>query len=416
VTDAPAPLAGVRVLDFSRVLAGPIVGRVLSDLGADVVKVEPPEGDLVRYAHPQVNSISLYYAQQNCGKRNISLDLHHPDAIDVCTRLAARADVVLENSRPGVMDRLGLGYAHLSAVNPRVVYGSISGYGQTGVWAERRAYAVVVHAEAGLLHAGARWRAAAGDANAAPVQDPMSHADVYAGLSCASAVLAALFARERTGTGQHVEVAMAEAMLFVNDFAHWGYSPVDPGDRWPTLAPSFSPIVRTADGRDVVIAGDPVGPGVFESYGRILDRDDLARDPRFAEVVDRRAHRTALLDIVREWAASHTTDAVLAACAAVGLATGVVRAVDEIVDSEWARERGVLVGVPDGGGGAMPVVQTPFRFSGATVGVRGAPAYRGEHNREVLREIGFADAEIDRLERDGVLSARPPRHRRASAQ
>ena len=194
-TDASAaPLAGVRVLDFSRVLAGPIVGRLFADLGADVVKAEPPEGDLVRYAHPQVNSISLYYAEQNCGKRNISLDLHRPEAVDICTRLAARADVVIENSRPGVMERHGLGYAALAAVNPRLVYGSISGYGQTGPWSDRRAYAVVVHAEAGLLDAGARWRRVAGDDDAQPVQDAMSHADVYAGLSCSSAVLAALFA------------------------------------------------------------------------------------------------------------------------------------------------------------------------------------------------------------------------------
>lgn len=417
MTAAPtSPLAGVRVIDFSRVLSGPIVGRVLADLGADVVKVEPPDGDLTRFADPKVNSISLYFTQQNAGKRNVSLDLAHPEGAAVARRLVERADVVLENFRPGVMARFGLDAAAVTAANPRVVYASITGYGQQGPWADRRAYAVVVHAEAGLIEGGARWRTDATGTPSPMVQDGMSHADVYAGLSCTSAILAALFARERTGRGDVVEVAMADALLFVNDFAHWDHVPDHAtGGAWPALAPVYSPIVQTGDGRAVVIAGDPAARGVFERYCRAMGRDDLPEDPRFATVDERRAHRAALLDAVAAWAASFGDAApLLERLDAAGLANGAVRSVAELLDTDWARERGVLVDVSDRGAGTVPVVQSPFRFGRSRSGASGPAAYRGEHNREVLRELGYSDPEISELEVRGALSHRVPAHLRTT--
>lgn len=406
----PGPLAGVRVVDFSRVLSGPIVGRMLADLGADVVKVEPPEGDLTRFADPKVNSISLYFTQQNVGKRNVSVDLAHPDGAAAARRLVASADVVLENFRPGVMARFGLDYATVATANPRVVYASITGYGQTGPWADRRAYAVVVHAEAGLIEGGARWRSDAAGAPSPMVQDGMSHADVYAGLSCASGILAALFARERTGRGDHVEVAMADAMVFVNDFAHWDHAPPHAtGASWPALAPVYSPIVHTADGAAVVIAGDPAARGVFERYCDAMERADLRDDPRFAAADARRSRRAELLAIVADWAATIPGVAsLLARLDAAGLANGAVRSVADLLDTEWARDRGVLVAVPDRGDGTVPVVQSPLRFAGATTGATGHAAYRGEHNREVLREVGYSDDEVAHLEAVGALSSRVP--------
>ena len=302
------PLQGVRVLDFSRVLSGPIAGRVLHDLGAEVVKVEPPDGDLTRFALPKAGITSAYFAQQNTGKRNISLDLHRGEAVELLLQLATHFDVIIENSRPGVMDRLGLGYEAVHARNPKIVYASITGYGQTGVWADRRAFAVVVHAEMGLLEAGGRWRAdAAGshDSNDAEgraddgatisieeqrlaelneershrAQDPMSHADVYAGLHCSSAILAALIQRGRTGTGQHIDVDMAESLLHVNDFAHWDLAGAsdDPQMTRPSLAPVYSPIVTTKDGQDLVLAGDPVANVNFGLYCKAMERTDLAK-------------------------------------------------------------------------------------------------------------------------------------------
>ena len=182
---APRPLEGIRVLDFTRVLSGPHCTRMLSDLGADVIKVEPPEGDLTRFAFPRVGSMSTYFAQQNIGKKNISMDLKKPEAVEIIKKLVAECDVLVENYRGGVMDKLGLGYSVLSEVNPRLIYAAISGYGNTGPWSHRRAYATVVNAETGMT--GLQARARGGQAT----NDPHSHADVYTGMETAAAVLAA---------------------------------------------------------------------------------------------------------------------------------------------------------------------------------------------------------------------------------
>ena len=399
------PLAGVSVLDFSRVLSGPVCGRALADLGADVIKVEPPEGDLTRFAHPKVSSIALYYTQQNAGKRNVSLDLRRAEAVDLLRRLAGTVDVVLENFRPGVMDRAGLGYAALAAENPRLVYASISGYGAGNPWSDRRAYAVVMHAEMGVTAGVVAHRG-----GAAPMNDPYSHADVYAGLEALSGILAALYQRERTGTGQHVDVSMAQSLLLANEYvAQELHGPAGP-DHVLALAPGFSPVVRTGEGHAVTIAGHPCGVAVFERYCRAMDRTDLLDDPRFATVEDRLAHYDDLVAIVREWAAGvDDLDALERAFAAEGLAVGVVRTIDEVAGSKWAEHRRPFAAVDDRRGGTVRVPDAPWRFSDAEAGVAGGPAYRGEHNRAVLSErLGLSDAEVDRLEESGVLSSRVP--------
>jgi len=440
---AGRPLDGVRVLDFSRVLSGPIAGRVLHDLGAEVVKVEPPDGDLTRFALPKAGITSAYFAQQNTGKRNISLDLHKSEAVELLLELATHFDVIIENSRPGVMDRLGLGYEALHARNPKIVYASITGYGQTGVWADRRAFAVVVHAEMGLLEAGGRWRADAagshdshdshegeGQADVEArlsieerrlaeldkerfhrAQDPMSHADVYAGLHCSSAILAALIQRGRTGTGQHIDVDMAESLLHVNDFAHWDLAGAsdDPQMTRPSLAPVYSPIVTTKDGHDLVLAGDPVANVNFGLYCNAMERADLAELEIFS-TENRARHRHVMLDLLHEWAATFDrVEDLQARLDAAGIVNGVVRSIGDVADTQWARERGAIAEVDDRRGGTVRIPQAPWRFSDAETGVRGVPAWRGEHNREVLQEfLGLNDDALDRLEANGTLSERSP--------
>ena len=441
---AGRPLEGVRVLDFSRVLSGPIAGRVLNDLGAEVVKVEPPDGDLTRFALPKAGITSAYFAQQNTGKRNISLDLHRSEAVELLLELATHFDVIIENSRPGVMDRLGLGYEAVHARNPKLVYASITGYGQTGVWADRRAFAVVVHAEMGLLEAGGRWRADAagshdshdshegeGHADAEArlsieerrlaeldkerfhrAQDPMSHADVYAGLHCSSAILAALIQRGRTGTGQHIDVDMAESLLHVNDFAHWDLAGAsdDPQMTRPSLAPVYSPIVTTKDGHDLVLAGDPVANVNFVLYCKAMERTDLAELEIFSPE-NRGQHRHVMLALLHEWAATFDrVEDLQARLDAAGIVNGVVRSIGDVADTQWARERGAIAEVDDRRGGTVRIPQAPWRFSDAETGVRGVPAWRGEHNREVLQEfLGLNEDALEQLKANGTLSEREPK-------
>lgn len=385
------------MLDFSRVLAGPHCSRALADLGADVVKVEPPAGDLTRFFLPKAGSMSRYFAQQNAGKRNISLDLERPEAVEVVHRLVPSFDVVLENFRPGVMDRMGLGYEALSALHPGLVYGSISGWGQDGPGSGRRAYAVVIQAEAGMT-ARSLW---AHDGEV-PVNDPFSHADVYAGLQCTSGVLAALLQRARTGRGQHVDVAMMASLLVVNEHVQ---SELDPAWEAP---PDGRPIFRVGD-RLASCAADPCTKGAFELYAQGLGAPELLDDERFASPALRYRNRDALLtELQAAVDRLGTFDAVADALATVRIPVGIVRTVAEVAASGWAAHRRAIVEVDDRQGGTIPIPNAAWRFSDADAGVAGPPAWRGEHNRQVLGDAGFDEAELDRLEAAGVLSSRVP--------
>ena len=391
------PLEGVRVLDFSRVLSGPHCGRALADLGADVVKVEPPEGDLTRFFLPKAGSMSRYFAQQNAGKRNISLDLTRPEAAQVVHRLVPSFDVLLENFRPGVMDRMGLGYEAVAALHPGLVYGSITGWGQDGPESQRRAYAVVIQAEAGMTD-----RAIWAHDDDVPVNDPFSHADVYAGLQLVSGVLAALLQRQRTGRGQHVDVAMMGAMLVVNEHVQ---AELDPS--WDRV-PDGRPIFRVGD-RLVSCAADPCAKGSFELYVQGLGCPDLAADDRFATPGERYRHRAELLAELQACVDRlGTFEALGEALATVRIPVGLVRTVAEVAASPWAEHRRAFVVVDDRQGGTIALPNGAWRFSDAEAGIAGDPAWRGEHNRQVLAEAGFADDELDRLEADGVLSSRVP--------
>ncbi|HEX2783041.1 MAG TPA: CoA transferase [Ilumatobacteraceae bacterium] len=400
------PLDGIRVLDFTRVLSGPHATRMLCDLGAEVIKVEPPDGDITRMTNPRINGLATYFVQQNVGKRNISVDTDKPGAADLLLRLADRCDVLIENFRPGVMDRIGLPYDVVAARNPRIIYASINGYGSTGPWVSRRAYAPVVGAETGITKAQ-------GDARGGRyANDPFSHADVYTSLETATAILAALFNRERTGCGDRIEVTMAETMLYVNEHAHdqlWdGEVPAE----WiRSFGSDTYPVLTAGNGESVVISGHPAERGTFDRYMMAIGRPEFIADPRFVDVPTRQAHFADLLEILREWAATISTpQAIEAAMGAQGLATGTLRSLREVCATDWANERGAVVEVSDRGGGTLRLPNSPWHFASGDVSLRGEPRYRGEDNRAVLGELlGLDDSELDRLESDGVLSARLPR-------
>ncbi len=410
-TTRGGPLHGLVVLDLSRVLSGPICGRSLADLGARVIKVEPPAGDLTRFSVPRHGAISGYYAQQNSGKENVSIDLDTPAGRHLLFDLACRADVLIENFRPGVCARLGVGYDAVAAANPGVIYASLTGFGQTGPWADNRAYAVVAHAAGGLTAEQLEHRQRV-SGHRVLANDAWSHGDVYTGLITLSGILAALHARHDTGRGQHLDVAMVDAMLFVNEHAQERLAgETDPGDP-AILGSGWSPVVETADSTLVSVAGDPGGVAC-DNFLAVMGRDDLLADPAMRTWEGRSARSSALREDFRAFAATiPTAELLIGLLDDAGLAAAEVRSVTELAASDYVAHRGSIVEVDDRAGGTFAIPQGPWRFSESPSGVAGPPAWRGEHNRVVCADVlGMGDDAIDRLEAEGALVSRPPRDR-----
>jgi crotonobetainyl-CoA:carnitine CoA-transferase CaiB-like acyl-CoA transferase len=399
-----APLEGVRVVDFTRVLAGPHCTKALRDLGAEVTKIEPPAGDLGRVALPHVNGMGLYYVQQNAGKRNLSLDLNYPEAREVVTKLCREADVIVENFRPGTLARFGFSYENVKAFNPRVIYVSLSGYGQSTSWKNRPAFAPTVQAETGLTaivqeHFGEALSEARGDS--------CSHADVYTGLQGVIAVLAALQHRNRTGEGQHVDVSMAATMLSVNERAGALLSDIDTDGEPIALSANESHIYEMADGTQLTIAASPIYSPMFTRFCAMMRRSDLLTDPRYATAKLRRENLASLLAEVRAWLATfENLEQLQAQVSESGLAVGRVRSLKEFAKSDWVKEWDAVVEVDDRSGGHVRMPGNPWIFSRSELPAPGAPAYQGEHNEEILRELHVPKENIRNMQEKSILLGR----------
>ena len=399
------PLEGVRVLDFTRVLSGPHATRMLADLGAEVIKVEPPMGDLTRFATPRINSQSSYFTQQNVGKKNISLDMTKPQAVEILKLLVARCDVVIENFRPGVMKKMGLDYEALRSSNPRLIYASISGYGATGPWVTRRAYAPVVNAETGITkHQG--------DVRGGQyANDPHSHGDVYTALEASAAILAALYQREHTQCGQYIDVSMAETMLYVNEHAHNHLWDDDvPEGTIRSFQPADYPVLTVADGSMVVVSGHPAEKGTFDFFVDAMEKPELLSDERFKDIEHRLQHFNELMSIMLEWAKTvPTADEIEERLAKNQLACGRLRSVRELAETDWAESRGAIVNIDNRGTGTLRIPNSPWHFSGSDTTTRGVAQYRGEDNRDVFSNIvGLDDETIATYERENILLSRGP--------
>jgi crotonobetainyl-CoA:carnitine CoA-transferase CaiB-like acyl-CoA transferase len=411
-----ASLTGIRVVDFSRVLAGPHCAQTLLDLGAQVIKIEPPSGDMARRAYPRTGEISGYYAQQNAGKRNISIDLNVEGAREIALRLCDEADIIVENFRPGTLAGFGLGYDDVAARNPDVVYASISGYGQHGSWRARAAYAPTVQAETGITEmSNAHWRTPQDGLRS----DSLSHADVYSGLHAAIAVLAALNERSVTGRGQYIDVAMAAVMLAINERVHVDLSDVELGDEPPILGATDCAFFTGPDGKRFISPVSLVSSLSFPFYLAAMRRPDLAGDPRFANPQDRRRNLEALHGIVQRWIWTFNDMASLdAQLDEAKIPTGSLRDISEFAETDWATQWGATRTVPDGAGARITVPGQPWHFTNAAkpndstdateTTDTGAepdrqPARQGEHNEEVLHELGYSDEEISDFTNRGVV-------------
>lgn len=374
--------SGLRVLDFTTTIAGPYCGRLLADLGADVIKIESADGDLMRSRPPLRNGASTAFGQLNAGKRSIVLDLKRKEAIEAARRLVGEAEVVIENFRPGVMKRLGLDYATVGPEQPGLVYCSISGYGQTGPSSDKPAYAPVIHATSGyemahIAYQGGRTR---------PDCCGIFIADVVAGTYAFGAISAALAHRAVTGEGQNVDVSMLETMLSLTltevQAAQFETPPM------PKRA-LYGP-AATADGFvNIAIASEKL----FRDLSKAAGREDWITDPRFAKYLDRRANWAVFMDELETWTQSLSTAQCMAALERHGVPAGPYRTVREAMADPQLEHRQALAEVHDAGG-AFKVINPPFRLSRSKVqsGPR-APAL-GEHTREVLASIGYDRDEI----------------------
>lgn len=380
----PSPLAGIKVLDLSRVLSGPFAGRMLADLGADVVKVEPPEGDSTRLWGEKRAGLSGFYTQQNAGKRNVCVSLARPDGVRVVQALATHADIVIENFRPRVAQRLGIGWDDLRARNERLVMLSISGYGQDEPDPPRAAFAPIIHATSGLVERQAS------DDGALPTDPMLSIADIVAGLHGLVAILAALRLRDQTGVGQFIDMAMLDAMLATDDYAHH-YVDRSPVGRLGGL------LWQTRSGF-VMTAGDlrHTWKQVAGAHGL---QDGLPADAALQEKVDARRK------VLTEWFMAHSDVASLHdGLARADLIATEVLTPQQVWNGPDVKRRKMIADVDGRDGSPRRVAQSPYRFSSATSGVRGPAPFRGEHNAQVLTEWAhWADSEIAALVESNVL-------------
>ncbi len=395
-------LEGIRVLDLSRVIAGPYCARLLGDLGADVVKVERPgRGDDLRELGGSRNGMSAVFAAVNRNKRGVAIDLQQPEGARLAFELARRADVVVENFLPGVADRLGLGYGAVRAANPAVVYVSVTGFGQTGPYARRPGYNSIAQGMSGIM-------ALTGMPGHPPTRVGGSTADLAAAFVAFGGVNAALVHRFRAGEGQHLDVSLLASTLALlpDPVAHYFQSGVRPprlGNRNPNLTPAEA--FPTADGYLTVVL---MNPDQWDRFCRVLGDEVLRREPRFATNTERLAHHDELRARVEAALAGATTAEWVARFEAASIAAGPIYEFDEVFQDPQVRHLGLVTELEQPGFGPVRMLDFPFAAS-ATPAKVSRPAPRlGEHTAEVLRELGLPPAEIERLATGGIVALGQP--------
>jgi crotonobetainyl-CoA:carnitine CoA-transferase CaiB-like acyl-CoA transferase len=400
----PLPLSGFRVLDLTRFLAGPYAAMVLADLGADVIKLEQPgTGDESRTYGPFVNGESYSFIQANRGKRSVALDLKDPRGAALARRLADAADLVIENFRPGVAARLGLGYAELSRDRPGLLYCSISGFGQTGPYAARPGFDIMAQGVTGLMRM-------TGEPDGRPAKAGIAVNDLVAGLTAVYSILAAQLLRQQSGTGQYIDISLTDALLAgtVWEAGMWfgdGTLATANGTRHRLSAPYQA--YRTADGYVTMGASsDHLWRRAVVALGcpRWLD------DPRFASVADRLAHVGELEAEIEKVTVTRTTAEWLAALDAAGVPAGPVLRYDETLDDPQVRAREMIVEMEHPIMGTVRTLGQPAKFSRSRTGSARPAPWLGQHTRSVLAELGLSDAEIGALADAGVAyDAHPER-------
>lgn len=393
------PLAGVRVLDFTRVLAGPAASLALADLGAEVFKIEPPgTGDETRNFPPIRDGESHYYLAVNRGKKSLVIDLKSPEGVALVKDLAAKCDIVVENYRPGVMDRLGLGYETLRAINPRLIYCGISGYGQTGPLKDRPSFDIVLQAMSGALSMN-------GEPGGLPTKLGIPLGDLVGGINGPIAILSALYERERTGKGRYIDVSLMDGLLgllgYIAQLAFFtGEDPARQGSQHPNLVP-YGIFPAKDDGSIVIACLTP------SFWGRIctsIGQPELTSDPRYDSLEKRRDAREEVNEIVSVFTRQHTVDELVAIFTAYEVPHAPILGVTEALGQPQAQQRGMVVEVEHAALGKIPIVNRPFHFDEPQPAPT-APPVLGQHTDAVLADVLGLDAErIAALRAGGVVA------------
>jgi crotonobetainyl-CoA:carnitine CoA-transferase CaiB-like acyl-CoA transferase len=375
-----APLAGLRVIELARILAGPWIGQTLADLGADVIKVESPEGDDTRRWGPPFithggETTAAYFHACNRGKRSVVADFATPEGAALVRRLAASADVVIENFKLGGLAKYGLDHASLAAINPRLVTCSITGFGQTGPYAARAGYDFLIQGMAGIMDL-------TGDPQGEPQKIGVAFADIFTGLYGVIAIQAALAARETTGLGQHIDMSLLDSMTGVlanqaMNFLATGTSPTRLGNAHPNIAPYQT--FATSDGHFILAVGND---GQFARFAAIIGAPELAGDTRFRTNADRVANRAALTALIGARTAMWTRDDLLAALEGAGVPAGPINTVAEVFADPQVVARGMQI-APDG----IPGIRTPITLSASDLALDRRAPRLGEHTAEVIAEL-----------------------------
>jgi crotonobetainyl-CoA:carnitine CoA-transferase CaiB-like acyl-CoA transferase len=395
----PGPLAGIRVLDFSRVLAGPAASLALADLGAEVWKIEPPgTGDETRTFPPIRDGESHYFLGNNRGKKSIVIDLKAPDGVVLAKALAAKADILVENYRPGVMDRLGLGYDALSANNPGLIYCAISGFGMTGPLRDRPSFDIVAQALSGALSVN-------GELGGEPIKLGLPMGDLVGGINGPIAILAALHERHATGKGRLIDVSLMDGLMgllgYIAQLAFFtGEDPRPFGSQHPNLVPYGA--FPASDGSVIVACLTNV---FWSRICRALGMDEATDDPRFSTTQARRDHRDEVNALLSAHTGRHTVDALCALFTEHHVAHAPVLGVREALAQPQAVARGMVVEVEHATLGRVPIVNRPIRFVDAPQPPPAAPPALGQHSDEILGDVlGLDAARIAELREAGVVA------------
>jgi crotonobetainyl-CoA:carnitine CoA-transferase CaiB-like acyl-CoA transferase len=386
------------VLDLTRVLAGPFCSMILADMGAEVIKIEEPgKGDDTRRWPPFAGGEATYFMSVNRNKLSVTLNLKSPQGLGLLRRLVAKSDVLIENFRPGTMERLGLGHDALSRSNRKLVYCSISGFGESGPEAHRAGYDLIVQGESGVMDL-------TGFPDGPPVKVGNSIADLVAGMSAAHGITLALLARTRTRRGQKVEIAMLDVMAALLTYQAGiyfgtGQRPTRKGNQHPSIVP-----YEVFKAADAYLTLGVANNALWRQCCLALERPELAGDPRFDTEAKRVDNRAELVPLLNEILAARNADEWLKRLEAVGVPAGRIRSVAEVCESEHLKARGMIVRLDHPSAGAVTVMGVPVRLSATPGAARTAPPLLGQHTTAVLRRVlGLRASEIARLRRAGAI-------------